>query len=107
MSELKLHPLINKQDSPHYSPSNKKTSIEKFEEIYVVSKLMAWAEITLAKYEDPGRKDKGEEEKDLRKAETYRNYMLMLEDLVSKNTMVIEMTAKKAYALLDVKLRYK
>ncbi len=103
--QLPLHPLIN-PDSPHYDTGSK-PSIQKFEEKYSVHKLMNWAEITLAKYKDEGRANKGEQEKDIRKAKTYQNYYQMLRSMVLKNKNLADMTAEKAYQSLNIYWRYK
>jgi len=64
MKEPNLHPLINKRASYYDGEPGQKTAIEEFEEQYPVAKLLAWAEITAAKYAAPQRKGKGESEKD-------------------------------------------
>ena len=105
-TELELHPLINKTDSPHYDSSGEETSIERFERKYTVTQLMNWAEITKAKYDDPGRKNKGEAEADVRKSATYYNYYQMLRSLILKYPQTAEMSAEKAYKHAHMKWRY-
>ncbi len=108
--KLPLHPLINQQDSPHYQEPDasvdSESAIERFERVYTVMQLMNWAEITKAKYDDPGRAIKGEQEKDLRKAKTYQNYYDFLRSLVLKNQEFANMLAKNVYKKLNIYWRY-
>ena len=101
-----LQPLINKVDSPHYNPDKKETTIERFERRHTVRDLLAWATITKEKYMDPLRKNKGEEEKDIRKALTYKNYAEMLNSLIEKSPSAAEMSAEAVYKTLNIKWRY-
>ena len=105
-TELPLHPLINKEDSPHYDSSGKETTIERFERDYTVRDLLAWATITEAKYNDPGRANKGEPQKDLRKALSYKNYAATLRSVIDKNVETKDMSAQMAYKTLQIKWRY-
>jgi len=105
--KLPLHPLINKKDSPHYDSHGKETAIERFEREYTVRKLMGWAEITKAKYDDPGRRNKGEAEKDIRKSKTYSDYFKMLHSLVLKEAEFADMKADQVYKILNIKWRYR
>jgi len=107
MIKFPLHPLINKDSSYYSEPVSKKTAIEDFEKKYTTNKLLAWSEITHAKYMHPLRRGKGEIEKDKRKAKTYKNYMHMLKSIIDKNPELGEMTAQKAYEALDIKFRYR
>ena len=105
--KLPLHPLINKDSSYYSEPASKQTAIEDFEQKYTINKLLAWSEITHAKYIHPLRKGKGEVEKDKIKAKTYKDYMLMLQSVLNKNPASGEMSAQKAYDTLGIKFRYR
>ena len=104
--EPEWHPLINKIDSPHYDTVQKEPTIKRFERQYTVRKLMDWAEITAAKYADPARANKGEEESDKRKHKTYIDYFNTLLSLALKDPSVLEMSAEKAYKKHGVEFRY-
>ncbi len=106
MSEKDLHPLINKKGAPHWD-SEEEPAIQRFERIFTVSKLMGWAEITKAKYDDPARKNKNEEEADVIKSATYSNYYHMLQGLILKSPSILEMSAAKAYEALGISWRYR
>lgn len=103
---LPLHPLLNDNDSPHYQ-SEGEPAIVRFERKYTVTQLMNWAEITKEKYNDPGRKNKGEVEKDIRKLKTYDNYFKMLESLVLKEAEFADMKADQVYKKLNIYWRYR
>lgn len=105
MEELELHPLINKDHSPHYA-STEEPAIQRFERKFTVQKLINWAEISLEKYLDPARKNKGEVDADKTKAETYRNYMFMLKGLVISNPNLLNMSAENAYKKVGIEWRY-
>jgi len=106
MPKRENHPLTNREDSPHYFSSGSESTIERFECKYTVSQLIAWAEITEAKYNDPGRKNKGQEEKDIRKALSYKRYKEMLQELVKRSPTATEMTPKRVYEILNIKWNY-
>jgi len=99
------HPLINKVDSSHYD-SAEEPSIKKFERKYSITKLMYWAELTLAKYEDAGRASKGQVEADKRKADTYRAYHLFLGNIVEGFPELQSTSALKVYEILNIDLEY-
>ncbi len=103
--QIPLHPLIN-PDSSYYD-SGSKPSIQKFEEKYTVQKLINWAEITLAKYQDEGRANKGQQEADIIKAKTYENYYTMLRSLIIKEAEFADMIASEVYKKLNIHWRYK
>ena len=105
--ELKIHPLINLKDSSHYDSHGGEPAIVRFERKYTVSQLMAWAEITKAKYDDPGRKNKGQIEADIRKSESYDRYFHMLYAIIEKNSELGEVTPEKAYEALNMQWRYR
>ena len=109
--KLPLHPLINQQDSPHYqepdAAQDSESAIERFERKYTVTQLMNWAEISKAKYDDPGRAIKGEQEKDLRKSKTYEDYYTMLRSLVLRDQYYKDMIAKDVYTDLKIHWRYR
>ncbi len=103
--QLELHPLINPLSS-HYDSTDEPT-IQRFERLYSINKLIGWAEITAAKYRDPARKAKGQIELDKTKLKTYENYFHFLQSLVLKDPSVLEMTANKAYKKHNIKWRYR
>ena len=100
-----IHPLINKIDSAHYD-SDEEPTIKKFERKYTVTKLMYWAEITLAKYEDKGRETKGQGDADKRKADTYRAYHLFLTNIVEDFPELQSTCALDVYRILNIELEY-
>jgi hypothetical protein len=99
------HPLINREDSPHYD-SEETPAILDFERTYSLTDLRAWSKLTLAKYEHPSRANKGEVAKDMRKATTYRNYYHFLDIIIKKYPPLSDITAVNAYDALGYKMEY-
>jgi len=105
MNQTIRHPLINLVDSAHYD-SKETPAILDFERTYSVTDLRAWAKITLAKYVHPARANKGEVEKDKRKAKTYRDYYEFLDTIIKKYPALAEVTAVTAYDTLGYMMEY-
>jgi len=104
--KLPIHPLIN-PDSPHYdSIEGLDPAIQRFERDETVKDLMAWAKITKRKYDDPGRANKGQQDKDIRKSKTYGDYYEMLRSLVLKEPEFKDMYAQDVYTKLNIYWRY-
>ena len=75
---MKLHPLINK-DSPHYD-TGKKSAIEELEKRLTVTEMIGFCKGNIFKYRYR-LEHKGNKESDLKKIETYENYLKLLERL--------------------------
>ena len=75
---MKLHPLINK-DSSHYD-KGKKSAIEELEKQLTVTEMIGFCKGNIFKYRYR-LEDKGQKESDLKKIQTYENYLKLLERL--------------------------
>ena len=76
--KMKLHPLIN-EESPHYD-TNSTSAIEQLEKRLSVTEMMGFCKASIFKY--LFRLDeKGQKEGDLKKIETYENYLEVLKQL--------------------------
>ena len=75
---MKLHPLINK-DSSHYD-KGKKSAIEELEKQLTVTEMIGFCKGNIFKYRYR-LEDKGQKEIDLKKIQTYENYLKLLERL--------------------------
>ncbi len=75
---MKLHPLINKA-SPHYD-KGKKSAIEELEKQLTVTEMIGFCKGNIFKYRYR-LEDKGQKESDLKKIQTYENYLKLLERL--------------------------
>ena len=105
---IKWHPLLNPKLNKHYRSGSKdeKTTIEKFESVHTVTKLMNWAEITADKYLDR-MNHKNQKQDDIEKRDDYIRYYNMLRNLVLKCPDAAEMSAERAYKHLSMEWRYK
>ena len=100
------HPLKNPESSKHYDAEpGGKSAIENFEERFTVKQLFDWALLTEEKYMYRLYR-KGQEDSDLKKAETYRNYHKMLKQIIDKYPTLADMTAKTAYNHLGYRWEY-
>lgn len=99
---MKLHPLINK-DSVHYEAEGK-PAIELLEEQLTVVEMIGFCRGNIFKYKY--RADhKGQKESDMKKIETYENYLKLLE-----TTWALTLGAKSvkdALEELGIKLKYR
>ena len=75
---MKLHPLINKASS-HYD-NGKKSAIEELEKKLTVTEMIGFCKGNIFKYRYR-LEDKGQKESDLKKIQTYENYLKLLESL--------------------------
>lgn len=99
---IPLHPLINAA-STHYD-TDKRSAIEELEEELTVAEMIGACKFNIFKYEF--RQDaKGQKEADIKKIETYKNYLRLLEylDLISSDLFTVA-EAMKADGL---KYRYR
>jgi hypothetical protein len=93
------HPLINRNSS-HYDAGGK-PAISILEREMSIQELIAWCKGNIRKYQ-LRRNYKGQYESDLKKEETYREYMLFLAEL----PVDCSMSAEKAYKLLNLEMEY-
>jgi len=97
----KIHPLIN-PDSPHYDGEGI-TAIEALEAHATVIEQIGWCKGNIHKYGWRMHK-KGEKERDLRKAETFRRYLELLESLPAA---MAQRRVADAYRELGIRMRYR
>ena len=98
------HPLLNPESNKHYNSSDK-TCIEEMEEIFTVDEMISYCKVNIFKYEF--RKDiKGQKESDLKKIETYKNYLKFLEIFKEDLPMPPSFPCTKVYWMLNLKMEY-
>ncbi len=95
------HPLLNIESAGHYDQKDK-TAIHLLEESATVAEQVGWCKGNIAKYKYRC-KYKGEEAKDIKKIETYENYLLLLQSLVPE---ALHMRVFEAYQKYGVRLTY-
>lgn len=99
-----LHPLIN-PDSKHYE-SEGKSAIEELEERLSLTEMIGACQFNIFKY--TYRQDKkGQRESDLKKIETYVNYLKFLESLADRPKVQAGWIVKNVYDYCDIQIEYK
>ena len=97
----KIHPLIN-PDSPHYD-GEKMTAIEALEAHATVIEQIGWCKGNIHKY-GWRMNEKGQKERDKRKAETFVAYLKLLESLPAS---MAQRRVADAYRELGIRMRYR
>lgn len=104
MNQQIQHPLINPESS-HYE-SESKSAIEELEEQLSLSEMIGACKFNIFKY--TYRQDKkGQKEADLKKIETYVNYLKFLEELEDSPDVHGWWIVKNVYDYCGIQINYK
>jgi hypothetical protein len=99
---MKLHPLINKE-SAHYD-TEKTSAIEEMEKLLTVTEMIGFCKGNIFKYQYRAE-HKGQRESDIKKIETYENYLNLLEELSDSGYYDDEVSLALGKAMLEFRYR--
>ena len=101
-----IHPLINRQDSPHYDKADGKVGIEEMEKTMSIREMIGAMKYNIFKVQwRLGNKDATD--KELRKIATYEAYKKVLYDLIAKHNISDHIFVNRGWEIANIKWEYK